>query len=89
MKRDFLQEVLDEMEKDPWYVKLKRHIKLKIWVYLCKTRKYWDKDFSGYLFRKKKQLGGEIDKRKDNELRQHQNLFIKSSPKNLQVGILS
>jgi hypothetical protein len=48
-----LQKILDKMEKDPWHVKLKRHIKVKIWVYTCMTRKYWDKSFSGYIFKKK------------------------------------
>jgi len=53
MRSDFLQEILDEMEKDPWHIKLKRKLKVKIWVYFCKSRKYWDKDFSGYIFKKK------------------------------------
>jgi hypothetical protein len=48
-----LQKILDKMEKDPWHVKLKRYIKVKIWVYTCMTRKYWDKSFSGYIFKKK------------------------------------
>ncbi len=27
--------------------------RLKIWTYTCLTRKYWDKSFEGYIFKKK------------------------------------
>lgn len=53
MKSKKVQELLDEMDRDPWYVKFKRWIRLKIWVYKCLTRKYWDKDFEDYIFKKK------------------------------------
>lgn len=49
-----IQKLLDEMEKDPWYVKLKRWWRLKIWTWTCLTRKYWDKSYSGYIFKRKK-----------------------------------
>lgn len=52
MRSKIIQEILDEMDKDHWYIKLKRKIKLKIWVYKCLTRKYWDKTYSGYIFKK-------------------------------------
>jgi len=45
---------MEEMEKDPWHIKLKRWLCLKVWVWTCLTRKYWDKDFEGYIFKKHK-----------------------------------
>lgn len=48
-----LQEAIEEMEKDPWYVKLRRWYKVRIWIYTCLSRKYWDKTYSGYIFKKK------------------------------------
>ena len=53
MRSKVLQELIDEMEKDPWHVKLRRWCRLKIWVYKCRTRKYWDKTYQGYIFKKK------------------------------------
>jgi hypothetical protein len=53
MKSKVVQRILDEMENDPWYVKLKRYFKIKIWTYTCLTRKYWDKSYEGYIFKKK------------------------------------
>ena len=53
-KSPTIQRLLDEMKNDPWYVKLKRWWRLKVWVYTCLTRKYWDKSFEGYIFKKKK-----------------------------------
>jgi len=47
-----LQEIEDEISKDPWYIKLRRWFRLKIWTYICLTRKYWDKSYSGYIFKK-------------------------------------
>ena len=49
-----VQRLLDKMENDPWYIKLRRWWRLKVWVYTCLTRKYWDKSFEGYIFKKKK-----------------------------------
>jgi hypothetical protein len=53
MRSKVLQRILDEMENDPWHVKLKRWFNLKIWTYTCLTRKYWDKSYEGYIFKKK------------------------------------
>ena len=53
MRGKFLQDMLNEMENDPWHVKLRRWCRLKIWVYKCRTRKYWDKTHQGYIFKKK------------------------------------
>lgn len=47
-----IKEILEEMENDPWYVKLARWYRLQKWVLICKSRKYWDKSFSGYIFKK-------------------------------------
>lgn len=49
-----IQELLDEMKKDAWHVKLKRWFRLKMWIYLCFSRKFWDKEFEGYIFKIKK-----------------------------------
>ena len=38
-----LQELEDEMRNDPWYKKLRRWYYLKKWMFVCYTRKYWDK----------------------------------------------
>jgi len=53
MRNKIVQELMDEMDKDPWYVKLKRWWRLKVWVYTCLTRKYWDKTYEYYIFKKK------------------------------------
>jgi hypothetical protein len=53
MRSKTVQRILDEMEKDPWHVKFIRWYHVKIWTYKCLTRKYWDKSFSGYIFKKK------------------------------------
>lgn len=37
-KSKIVQKMLDDMSKDPWYVKLRRHIRLKVWVYSCLLR---------------------------------------------------
>ena len=47
---------MDMMKKDPWHVKLKRWLCLKVWVWACLTRKYWDKEFEGYIFKKYKRI---------------------------------
>lgn len=49
-----LDEMLEQIAKDPWHVKLRRWIRIQIWIYTCLSRKYWDKTYSGYIFRKKK-----------------------------------
>ena len=53
MRSKVLQRLLDEMENDPWHVKLRRWWRLQVWTYTCLTRKYWDKSFEGYIFKKK------------------------------------
>ena len=45
MRSEVMQRIIDEMEKDPWWVKLKRWMKVEWWFIVCKTRKYWDKEF--------------------------------------------
>lgn len=52
MRSKVIQQLMDEMDKDPWHVKLKRWLRLKMWIYKCLTRKYWDKNHSGYIFKK-------------------------------------
>ncbi len=52
MKSKKVQEMLDQMEKDVWYVKLRRWYILKIWTYKCLSRKYWDKTHPNYIFKK-------------------------------------
>ncbi len=54
-KSKVVERLLEEMKNDPWHVKLKRWIKLKIWVYTCLTRKFWDKSYKHYIFKSKKQ----------------------------------
>jgi len=46
-----LQRLMEEMDKDPWHVKLKRSIRVHIWVWICLSRKYWDKSFEGYIWK--------------------------------------
>lgn len=53
MKSKVAQRLLDEMEQDPWYIKLRRWYRVKLWVFICLTRKYWDKTYSGYVFKNK------------------------------------
>ena len=35
MRSKITQRILEDMEKDPWYVKLRRWIRLQLWVYKC------------------------------------------------------
>ena len=48
-----VQRLFDKMENDPWWVKLKRWWRVEWWVLTCLTRKYWDKTFEDYIFKKK------------------------------------
>jgi len=52
MRSKTIQRIMDEMDKDTWYIKLKRWIRLQTWVYICLTRKYWDKKYEHYIFKK-------------------------------------
>jgi hypothetical protein len=54
MKSKVVERLFEEMKRDGWWVKLRRWVRLKIWVWGCLTRKYWDKSYEGYLFRSKK-----------------------------------
>jgi len=45
--------IMNEMQQDAWYIKLRRWWNLKLWVWRCLTRKYWDKDYQHYIFKKK------------------------------------
>lgn len=53
MEEDIIQQLLDEINKEPWYIKLRRWINLQRWLLVCETRKFWDQSFNGYIFRKK------------------------------------
>ena len=48
-----MQDALDEMKRDSWYVKLKRWFRVRMWIYTCLTRKYWDKTYEGYIFKRR------------------------------------
>jgi len=54
-KSKVVEQLLEEMKNDLWHVKLKRWVKLKIWVYTCLTRKFWDKSYKHHIFKSKKQ----------------------------------
>ena len=51
-EKDYLKKLEEEMKNDPWYVKLKLWFNLQKWVLMCRTRKYWDKTYQHYIFRK-------------------------------------
>jgi hypothetical protein len=53
MRSPILQKVLDEADKDSWYIKLKRWYRLEKWVLICRTRKFWDKEYQHYIWKKK------------------------------------
>lgn len=48
-----LDRLMREMEKDPWHVKLRRWWRVKLWTWICLTRKYWDKEYQNYIFKRK------------------------------------
>ncbi len=54
MRSKILQEILDEMDKDPWYKKLRRKWSFMKYDLICRSRKYWDRSFSGFIFKKQK-----------------------------------
>jgi len=43
MRSKAVERILNRMEKDPWWVKLKRWCIIQIWVYTCLTKKHWNK----------------------------------------------
>lgn len=49
-----IQQILDETEKDPWYIKLKRWYRLQRWIFICRTRKFWDREYQHFIFKSKK-----------------------------------
>ena len=54
MRSKVFQRIMDEMDKDPWYIKLRRWWRVEVWTWKCLTRKYWDKSYQGYIFKKKR-----------------------------------
>lgn len=54
MRSKVVQRLMNQMEKDPWHVKLKRWYNLEKWVLICRTRKYWDKQYQNYIWEKRK-----------------------------------
>ena len=54
MRSPVVDRLMREMEQDPWHVKLKRWWRVQVWVWICLTRRYWDKNYQHYIFKKKK-----------------------------------
>lgn len=54
MKSNILKNLIDEMESDPWYIKLRRWFCVKKWVWMCRTRFIWDLTYKKNIFKKKK-----------------------------------
>jgi hypothetical protein len=54
MRSPILDNMLKDMEKDPWHVKLKRWWRVTIWVWVCRTRFIWDLDYQHNIFKKRK-----------------------------------
>ena len=52
MRSKILDEILDEYNKNPWWYKLRTELRLKIWVYRCMLRKYFDKEYILYMEQK-------------------------------------
>jgi hypothetical protein len=48
-----MQEIMEKMERDPWHVKLVRWYRLQDWLFRCLTRKYWDKTYEGFIFKRR------------------------------------
>jgi hypothetical protein len=49
-----LRRLTDEMEKDPWHVKLRLWWRLQRWTWMCRTRCIWDLDYEHNIFKKKR-----------------------------------
>jgi len=47
-----IKQIMEKSKKDSWHVKLKRKIRLKIFIFTCATRWLWDKDYQHYIFKK-------------------------------------
>jgi hypothetical protein len=54
MRSPILDNMLKDMEKDPWHVKLKRWWRITIWIWVCRTRFIWDLDYQHNIFKKRK-----------------------------------
>lgn len=48
-----LDELENQMKTETPIQKLKRWVDLRMWIIICKTRKFWDTSYSGYIFKKK------------------------------------
>jgi hypothetical protein len=35
-----INDFFEQMDKDPWYIKFNRWVKLKKWLFICSLRKY-------------------------------------------------
>jgi len=49
---DVLKKLLEEMENDPWHVKLRRWWRFQVWNYTCRTRWIWDLEYQNNIFKK-------------------------------------
>lgn len=49
---EVLQKLMDEMENDPWHVKLKRSFDTWLWMQKCRTRFIWDLSYQHNIFKK-------------------------------------
>ncbi len=45
MRSPVLQRIINDMNNQPWHVKLRRSIRVQLWVWSCLTRRYWDRSF--------------------------------------------
>jgi hypothetical protein len=52
MRNKILEELLKEMENDPWHVKLRRWWRFQVWNYTCRTRWIWDLEYQNNIFKK-------------------------------------
>jgi hypothetical protein len=43
----YLDQLIYEMENDRWYVKLGRWWRIQVWLFKCRTRKFWDNTYKG------------------------------------------
>lgn len=51
MRSEIIDKLFEGMTADPWHVKFKRWLKLRTWMALCSTRKFWDRTFPGHVFK--------------------------------------
>lgn len=52
MRSPIVIRLLEQMKRDPWHIKLMRWWRVKLWVWTCMTRKYWDKEYQHYIWKK-------------------------------------